>query len=97
MNVHLVHEIMKNTWIHSSDDFCRIRQDEARFELLVDEALITGSIDLLLKEDKLKNINAAEVIDFKSNGSSRWIRVSLIGVKCHHKYNCGSRASQKKL
>lgn len=49
-----------------SDDFCRIRQDEARFELLVDEALITGSIDLLLKEDKTKNINAAEVIDFKS-------------------------------
>ena len=38
----------------------------ARFELLVDEALITGSIDLLLKEDKTKNINAAEVIDFKS-------------------------------
>ncbi len=49
-----------------SDDFCRIRQDEARFELLVEEALITGSIDLLLKEDEAKNINSAEVIDFKS-------------------------------
>lgn len=49
-----------------SDDFCRIRQDEARFELLVDEALITGSIDLLLKEDEAQNIDAAEVIDFKS-------------------------------
>lgn len=32
----------------------------------IDEALITGSIDLLLKEDEAKNINAAEVIDFKS-------------------------------
>ena len=49
-----------------SDDFCRIRQDEARFELLVEEALITGSIDLLLKEDEAKNINSAEAIDFKS-------------------------------
>ena len=62
----LVHEIMKKYVDTYSDDFCRIRQDEARFELLVDEALITGSIDLLLKEDKTKNINAAEVIDFKS-------------------------------
>ena len=49
-----------------SDDFCRIRQDEAHFELLVEDALITGSIDLLLKEDEANNIKAAEVIDFKS-------------------------------
>lgn len=62
----LVHEIMKKYVNTYSDDFCRIRQDEARFELLVEDALITGSIDLLLKEDKAKNINAAEVIDFKS-------------------------------
>lgn len=62
----LVHNIMKNYVSAYSDDFCRIRQDEARFELLVEEALITGSIDLLLKEDEAKNINSAEVIDFKS-------------------------------
>ena len=62
----LVHNIMKKYVETYSDDFCRIRQDEARFELLVDDALITGSIDLLLKEDEDKNINAAEVIDFKS-------------------------------
>lgn len=62
----LVHEIMKKYVDTYADDFCRIRQDEARFELLVQDALITGSIDLLLKEDKSKNINAAEVIDFKS-------------------------------
>lgn len=62
----LVHEIMKKYVDTYSDDFCRIRQDEARFELLVEDALITGSIDLLLKEDESKNINAAEVIDFKS-------------------------------
>lgn len=62
----LVHKIMKNYVETYSSDFCRIRQDEARFELLVDEALITGSIDLLLKEDEENNINEAEVIDFKS-------------------------------
>ena len=62
----LVHEIMKKYVDTYSDDFCRIRQDEARFELLVEDALITGSIDLLLKEDEEKNIDAAEVIDFKS-------------------------------
>lgn len=62
----LVHEIMKKYVNTYSDDFCRIRQDEARFELLVDEALITGSIDLLLKEDEAQNIDVAEVIDFKS-------------------------------
>ncbi len=54
----LVHEIMKKYVNTYSDDFCRIRQDEARFELLVDEALITGSIDLLLKEDEAQNIDA---------------------------------------
>lgn len=62
----LVHEIMKKYVVTYSNDFCRIRQDEARFELLVEDALITGSIDLLLKEDEAKNIKAAEVIDFKS-------------------------------
>lgn len=62
----LVHQIMKEYVNEYSSDFCRIRQDEARFELLVENALITGSIDLLLKEDKEKDIRSAEVIDFKS-------------------------------
>lgn len=62
----LVHKIMQDYVKKYSNDFCRIRQDEARFELLVDNALITGSIDLLLKEDEEKGIHSAEVIDFKS-------------------------------
>ena len=49
-----------------SSDFARIRQDEARFELSVDGALITGSIDLLLKEDAKSGIESADVIDFKT-------------------------------
>lgn len=62
----LAHEIMKKYVNTYSNDFCRIRQDEARFELLVNGALITGAIDLLLKEDESQNIDTAEVIDFKS-------------------------------
>ncbi len=62
----LVHEIM-NLYVKTySSDFCRLRQDEARFELSVEDALITGSIDLLLKEDEKRDIQSAEVIDFKS-------------------------------
>lgn len=62
----LVHKIMGLYIKDYESDFCRIRQDEARFELLVEDALITGSIDLLLKEDEKKAIQSAEVIDFKS-------------------------------
>lgn len=47
-------------------DFGRLRQDEARFEIPVKDALITGSIDLLLKEDAARGITTADVIDFKS-------------------------------
>lgn len=49
-----------------ASDFGRLRQDEARFEISVKDALITGSIDLLLMEDHERNIVTADVIDFKS-------------------------------
>lgn len=49
-----------------ASDFGRLRQDEARFELSVKDALITGAIDLLLMEDSEHGIVAADVIDFKS-------------------------------
>ncbi|WP_178024355.1 UvrD-helicase domain-containing protein [uncultured Paenibacillus sp.] len=47
-------------------DFGRLRQDEARFEISVKDALITGAIDLLLLEDSQRGITTADVIDFKS-------------------------------
>lgn len=62
----LVHKIMIEYVKEYAADFSRLRQDEARFELSVEDALITGSIDLLLKEDEKKDIQSAEVIDFKS-------------------------------
>lgn len=47
-------------------DFGRLRQDEARFEISVKDALITGAIDLLMLEDPQRGIITADVIDFKS-------------------------------
>ena len=47
-------------------DFGRLRQDEARFEISVKDALVTGAIDLLLQEDPVKGITTADVIDFKT-------------------------------
>lgn len=49
-----------------SSDFGRLRQDEARFEISVKDALVTGAIDLLLKEDPQHRVTTADVIDFKT-------------------------------
>lgn len=48
------------------EDFTRQRQVEARFEIPVEQAVITGSIDLLLKMDEDNQILDANVIDFKA-------------------------------
>lgn len=47
-------------------DFQRIRQVEARFEIPAQDCVISGSIDLLLKQDSEGNTLDAEVIDFKA-------------------------------
>ncbi|WP_346862439.1 ATP-dependent DNA helicase [uncultured Draconibacterium sp.] len=47
-------------------DFSQSRSLEQRFEIQAGKALITGSIDLLLREDEQGNILDAKVIDFKS-------------------------------
>lgn len=59
-------EIAKNYVRDYSDDFARQRQVEVRFEIPVTQAVITGSIDLMLKQDEQGNILDASVIDFKS-------------------------------
>lgn len=66
------------------DDFVQSRSLEQRFEIKAGRALITGSIDLLLKEDIQGNILEAKVIDFKSmdlpEGQQNpcfWINLSL--------------------
>ena len=65
-------------------DFIQSRSLEQRFEIKADKALITGSIDLLLREDNEGNILEARVIDFKSMDYPEgqinpffWINLSL--------------------
>lgn len=62
----LVKRILTEYSNQYADDFGRLRQDEARFEISVKDALITGAIDLLLMEDPKLGIITADVIDFKS-------------------------------
>ncbi|HLY69007.1 MAG TPA: PD-(D/E)XK nuclease family protein, partial [Puia sp.] len=48
------------------NEFSLERQIEVRFEIPANQALITGAIDLLIKEDKTGKITDATVVDFKS-------------------------------
>lgn len=62
----LLERILKEYSKGYAKDFGRLRQDEARFEISVKDALVTGAIDLLLQEDPEKGITTADVIDFKT-------------------------------
>lgn len=62
----LLERILKDYAKEYAKDFGRLRQDEARFEISVKDALVTGAIDLLLQEDPDKGITTADVIDFKT-------------------------------
>lgn len=62
----LLQRILQEYSVRFASDFGRLRQDEARFELSVKDALITGAIDLLLKEEPERGITTADVIDFKT-------------------------------
>ncbi|MBL7165789.1 MAG: ATP-dependent helicase [Dehalococcoidales bacterium] len=48
------------------DDFAHRRQVEARFEIPVGEAAISGSIDLIIREDTEGNILDASVLEYKT-------------------------------
>jgi len=79
----LVRKILTKYSQEYAADFGRLRQDEARFELSVKDALITGAIDLLLLEDPQSGITTADVIDFKSmeieedNPTNYWCDMSI--------------------
>lgn len=66
------------------NDFIQSRSLEQRFEIKAGKALITGAIDLLLREDQNGNILEAKVVDFKSmdfpehqNSPFFWINLAL--------------------
>jgi DNA helicase-2/ATP-dependent DNA helicase PcrA len=67
-------------------DFERRREIEARFEISAQDCLISGSIDLLLREDINGHVLDAEVVDFKAmeggdspedNVDMDWLDLSL--------------------
>lgn len=67
-------------------DFTRRRQVEARFEIPVTHAVVSGSIDLLLQVDEVGNILDAGVVDFKTmeggidplaNSDLHWTELAL--------------------
>jgi DNA helicase II / ATP-dependent DNA helicase PcrA len=64
-------KILNNYAESYSDDFSRCRQVEVRFEIPVEQAVISGSIDLLLKVDPNDRILDARVIDFKAMEGGR--------------------------
>ncbi|QYZ78899.1 ATP-dependent helicase [Methanofollis formosanus] len=59
-------KIAQNYVENNGKDFQTSRQVEARFEIPAEGCVISGSIDLLLKEDPTGTIIGAEVIDFKA-------------------------------
>jgi DNA helicase-2/ATP-dependent DNA helicase PcrA len=59
-------ELVRNYVEDYSEDFIQNRQVERKFEIKADRALITGAIDLLLKEDSQGRVVDAKVVDFKS-------------------------------
>lgn len=69
-----------------STDFLRRRQVEVRFEIPVQKAVVSGSIDLMLREDQAGNVVDAAVVDFKAmeggdepttNTDLEWAELSL--------------------
>jgi len=78
--------ILRNYARDYADDFTHERQVEVRFEIPVTHAVITGSIDLLVRYDHEDNIVDAWVVDFKTmeggpdptdNETLDWTEMSL--------------------
>jgi DNA helicase-2/ATP-dependent DNA helicase PcrA len=59
-------QILRQYATDYADDFTHERQVEVRFEIPVTHAVITGSIDLLLRYDQDDNIVDSCVVDFKT-------------------------------
>jgi len=79
-------EIVKGYSRDYHDDFRRLRQVEARFEIAARDCVISGAIDLLLKRDDQERILEAEVVEFKAmeggpdpieNEKLDWIELAL--------------------
>lgn len=59
-------KVIKSYVALHKDDFGRILETEKNFEFVLDDALISGQIDLLKKTDENNNVTEVEIIDFKT-------------------------------
>lgn len=62
-------KVVKNYVNVQKDEFNKILETEKRFEFVLEEALISGQIDLLKKIDDTGNVTEVEIIDFKTEGT----------------------------
>lgn len=75
--------VVKSYVQHYQQDFTNERQVEVRFEIPARQAVISGAIDLLIKEDAGGNITETKIIDFKSlkepeeNDLLDWVELSI--------------------
>jgi DNA helicase-2/ATP-dependent DNA helicase PcrA len=60
-------EIVKNYVALHKGEFRRILETEKRFEFALNDALISGQIDLLKKVDEKGAVTEVEIIDFKTD------------------------------
>ena len=60
-------KVVKNYVDVHRDDFERILETEKRFEFVLDEALISGDIDLIKKVNEDGEVTEIEIIDFKTD------------------------------
>lgn len=58
--------VIKNYIRIHKKDFTKILETEKRFEFVLDEAIISGQIDLIKKVDEKGNLQEVEIIDFKT-------------------------------
>jgi len=61
-------KIIKNYVKIQKKEFRKILETEKRFEFVIDDALISGQIDLLKKIDEQGEVQEVEIIDFKTEG-----------------------------
>jgi DNA helicase-2/ATP-dependent DNA helicase PcrA len=59
-------ELVETYATNFAEDFQHRRQVEARFEIPIQDAVVSGSIDLMIQEDSAGNIVDACVVDFKA-------------------------------
>jgi DNA helicase-2/ATP-dependent DNA helicase PcrA len=59
-------KVVKNYLKVHGEDFSKVLETEKAFEFVLDDALISGRIDLLKKIDESGNLSEVEIVDFKN-------------------------------